>query len=188
MGAGREGAFFVGRLSQEKGVDTLLRAWNSLGAVPLRIVGDGPLRELVEKATAPSVLLGRKKPVEVAAEMAQAAFLVLPSNWPESFPMTIVEAYCQGLPSIASRIGALPDIIEDGAAGLLFSAGDINDLVTKVNWAHRHPEAMRMMGFNARRVYEEKYVPSINIVELIKIYEAAIEQSRSAAAETAPLN
>jgi glycosyltransferase involved in cell wall biosynthesis len=186
--AGRKGALFVGRLSLEKGVDTLLRAWNSLGTVPLRIVGDGPLRELVEKATAPSVLLGWKKPVEVAAEMAQAAFLVLPSNWPENFPMTIVEAYCQSLPIIASRVGALPDIIEDGATGLLFSAGDINDLVTKVNWAHRHPEAMRIMGSNARRVYEEKYLPSINVVQLIKIYEAAIEQSRSAAAGAAPLD
>jgi glycosyltransferase involved in cell wall biosynthesis len=181
--AGRAGALFVGRLSAEKGVDTLLRAWNSLGEVPLRIIGDGPLREVVDNAIAPGVVLcGWKKPVEVAAEMAQAAFLVLPSNWPENFPMTIVEAYCQGLPIIASRIGALSDIIEDGATGLLFSAGDANEFAAKVDWAYRHPEAMRMMGSNARRMYEEKYTPSINIVQLLAIYEAAIEQSRSAAA------
>ena len=188
-GARGAGALFVGRLSPEKGVDTLLQAWNSLGEVPLRIVGDGPLREMVEKAIAPgAILLGWKKPVEVGTEMAQAAFLVLPSNWPENFPMTIVEAYCQGLPIIASRIGALSDIIEDGATGLLFSAGDANDLVTKVRWAHRHPEVMRRMGINARRVYEEKYVPSVNNLQLVKIYEAAIEHSRSTAAGSTPLD
>ena len=94
--------------------------------------------------------------------------------------MTIVEAFCQGLPVIASRIGALEEIIEDGATGLFFSPGDVDDLATKVRWAHQHAEAMRIMGANARRVYEERYSPSINFGQLAKIYEAAIAQSQSA--------
>jgi glycosyltransferase involved in cell wall biosynthesis len=177
----RAGALYVGRLSAEKGIDTLLRAWNGL-QVPLRVVGDGPLRESVENATSPSlVAFGWKTPAEVALEMSQSAFLVMPSVWPESFPMAIVEAFCQGLPVIASRVGSLAEIIEDGATGLLFSLKDPDDLATKVRWAHYHPEAMRMMGTNARKVYEEKYSPAVNFRQLTKIYAAAIEESRSSA-------
>ena len=177
----RAGALYVGRLSAEKGIDTLLRAWNGL-QVPLRVVGDGPLRETVENATGPSlVALGWKTPAEVALEMSKSAFLVMPSVWPESFPMAIAEAFCQSLPVIASRIGSLAEIIEDGATGLLFSLNDPDDLAAKVRWAHRHPEAMRMMGTNARKVYEEKYSPAVNFRQLTKIYTAAIEESRFSA-------
>jgi glycosyltransferase involved in cell wall biosynthesis len=184
----RAEALFVGRLSPEKGVATLLRAWDRIPDVPLRVVGDGPLRESIETATGPSVVaLGWKTPAEVAAEMAQASFLVMPSAWPENFPMVIVEALSQGLPVIASRIAALEEIIEDGATGLLFHQGDPDDMAAKVRWAHQHPEAMRLMGANARRVYEERYSPSVNFRQLAKIYEAAIEQSRYADAGSAPL-
>jgi glycosyltransferase involved in cell wall biosynthesis len=177
----RADALFVGRLSSEKGVSTLLRAWDSL-EVPLHVVGEGPLHELVKNATSRRVVaLGWKAPAEVAAEMARAAFLVMPSIWPENFPVTIAEAFCQRLPVIASRVPALEEIIEDGATGLLFSVADPDDLVTKVRWAHQHPEAMRVMGANARRAYEERYSPSTNFRQLMNIYKAAIEQSQSTA-------
>jgi glycosyltransferase involved in cell wall biosynthesis len=177
--AARAGALYVGRLSFEKGIDTLLRAWNGLD-VPLRLAGDGPLRGRVDDAAGPSlVAVGRRPPAEVAVEMARSAFLVLPSQVHENFPVTIAEAFCQGLPVIASRIGALAEIVEDGATGLLFSPQDANDLANKVAWAHQHPDAMRVMGANARRVYEEKYSPSVNFRQLAKIYEAAIAQSQS---------
>jgi glycosyltransferase involved in cell wall biosynthesis len=175
----RAGALFAGRLSPEKGIDTLLRVWNDL-KVPLRIVGDGPLRERVENASGSTVVtLGWKTPAEVAGEMAQAAFLILPSRGPENFPMVIAEAFCQGLPVIASRLPAIEEVVEDGATGLLFTQGDADDLSTKVRWAHQHPEAMRIMGANARRVYEERYSPSVNFRQLAAIYQAAIEQSET---------
>ena len=184
----RAGALYVGRLSAEKGIETLLRAWDCLD-VPLRVIGDGPLRELVENATGPSVVaFGWKTPAEVATEMAQAAFLVVPSAWPENFPMTIVEAFSQGLPVMASRIAALEEIIEDGATGVFFTPKDADDLATKVRWAQQHPEDMRIMGANARRVYEERYSPAVNFRQLTNIYQAAIEQSRSAAAGPVPRN
>lgn len=112
-------------------------------------------------------------------EMAQASFLILPSAWPENFPMVIVEAFSQGLPIIASRLEALEEIIDDGVTGLFFSQKDPDALAAKVRWAHQHPQAMRLMGANARRTYEEKYSPSINFQQLEKIYQAAIEQSQS---------
>ncbi len=178
--AERAGALYVGRLSAEKGIDTLLRAWDSLD-VPLRVVGDGPMRESVEIATSSDVVaLGRGSPAEVGEEMSRAAFLVIPSVWPENFPMVIVEAFSRGLPVLASRIGALAEIIDDGVTGLLFSVGDPQDLAAKVRWGHQHPQAMRMMGYNARRVYEERYSPAVNFRQLADVYEAAIAQSRSA--------
>jgi glycosyltransferase involved in cell wall biosynthesis len=105
----------------------------------------------------------------------------MPSAWPENFPMVIVEAFSRSLPVIASRIAALEEIIDDGASGLLFSQGDHDDIANKVRWAEQHPEAIRQMGANARRLYEERYSPAVNFRQLAKIYEAAIEQSRSAA-------
>jgi glycosyltransferase involved in cell wall biosynthesis len=177
----RAGALYVGRLTREKGVDTLLRAWNGL-EVPLRLVGDGAMRELVENAYGSGVVaLGRRTPAEVATEMAQAAFLVLPSPVYENFPTVIAEAFCQGLPVIATRIGALAEIVDEGSTGLLFSPRDADDVATKVQWAHRHPEAMRIMGENARRVYEERYSPCVNFGQLAKIYEAAVVRNCSTA-------
>jgi glycosyltransferase involved in cell wall biosynthesis len=111
--------------------------------------------------------------------MARASFLIQPSIAPETFGMAIAEAYCQNLPVIASRIGALAEIVQDDATGLLFSLGDAVDLATKVRWADQHPEEMRGMGVNARRVYEERYSPDVNFRQLTAIYERALEQSRS---------
>lgn len=180
VSAARAGALYVGRLSSEKGIDTLLRSWNGLD-VPLRLVGDGPLRGKVNNATGPSlVAVGRRPHIEVALEMARSAFLVLPSQVHETFGLVIVEAFCQGLPVIASRIGALAEIVEDGVTGLLFSCGDADDLAAKVRWAHGHPEAMRAMGATARKLYEKSYSPSVNFRQLTKIYDAAIAHSLSA--------
>jgi glycosyltransferase involved in cell wall biosynthesis len=177
----RAGALYVGRLSPEKGIETLLRAWTGVD-VPLRVIGDGPMRELVESLGHPRIIaFGPKTAAEVAAEMARAAFLVQPSVAPETFGMAIAEAYCQGLPVIATRIGALAEIVEEDATGLLFSLADADDLATKVRWADQHPEAMQIMGASARRVYEERYSPSVNFGQLAEIYEAAIAQNRSAA-------
>ena len=177
--AARAGALFVGRLSPEKGISALLGAWRDLD-VPLRLVGDGPLREHIEKAANPQiVMLGRKTPAEVAMEMAQATVLIMPSAWPENCPMVILEAFCQSLPVIASRIPAIEEIVEDGASGLLFTQRDPDDLAAKVRWARQHLEEMRTMGANARKVFEQRYSPCVNFGQLVKIYEAAIEHNRA---------
>ncbi|NIV03355.1 glycosyltransferase, partial [Candidatus Saccharibacteria bacterium] len=119
----RQGALFVGRLSPEKGIHTLLKAWNNL-EVPLKIIGDGPLMEGAKGQAADSVmLLGRKNGKQVAEEMSQAGFLVMPSEWYETFGLTIIEAFALGLPVIASRLGAMAEIVEDGVTGLLFTPG-----------------------------------------------------------------
>jgi glycosyltransferase involved in cell wall biosynthesis len=174
----RSGALFVGRLSHEKGLDTLLDGWSTLG-VPLEILGDGPLEDTVRKAHLPSVeWLGRKTQREVAAAMRRAGFLVVPSNVYENFPMTIAEAFCNGAPVITSRMGAMAEIVEDGVTGLHFNPGDAGDLAAKVCWAAENPAEMYQMGRNARRLYEERYSPDANFARLSAIYTEAIARKR----------
>lgn len=178
---GRVGALFVGRLSAEKGVHTLLQAWRALDE-PLRVVGDGPLFEAVSKPPRNGVsALGRLQPREVAREMARAAFLVLPSECYETFGITAIEAFCQGLPVIASGHGAMAEIVRNGATGLHFTAGDAEDLAAKVRWAVAHPDEMRDMGRTARCEYEARYAPEVNYRQLMAIYEQAAPRPRTPA-------
>ncbi|MEW5704134.1 MAG: glycosyltransferase family 4 protein [Pseudomonadota bacterium] len=167
-------ALFVGRLSAEKGIQTLLRAWAGL-AVPLRLVGDGPLLDAARGAAPPAVaVLGALARERVAEEMRRAAFLVLPSEWYEGFPMVLVEAFRAGLPVVAARLGAMAEIVEDGLTGLHFAAGRAADLAEKVRFAAANPETMRAMGENARRVYERRYTGEANYARLMEIYGEAL--------------
>ena len=107
--------------------------------------------------------------------MQSARALVLPSIWYENFPRTLVEAFGAGLPVIASRIGSLAELVEDGKTGLLFEPGDANDLCRTMRWAHEHPIEMAAMGRRARARYESHYTPDINYGQLRAIYRDAID-------------
>jgi glycosyltransferase involved in cell wall biosynthesis len=132
---------------------------------------------MVRDAASPGIdLLGQKPAEEVTREMERAAFLVMPSEWYEGFPVTLAEAFRQGLPVIASRLGAMAEIVEDGVTGLHFTPSDAQDLAAKVCWAAGHPEEMRRMGANARRIYGERYAPEVNYEKLVAIYQAAIRE------------
>nr|WP_290668782.1 glycosyltransferase [Ardenticatena sp.] len=180
-GAGQhEGEYvlFVGRLSREKGVQTLLRTWKRLRGIALKIVGDGPLMEeiqtFVRKEELKDVeILGRRPREDVLQLMQQARVLLFPSEWYEGFPMTVAEAFACGLPVIASRLGAMAEIVEDGRTGLLFRPGDSEDLAAKIEWAWKHPKALAQMGEEARREYERKYTAERNYSMLMDIYERA---------------
>jgi glycosyltransferase involved in cell wall biosynthesis len=86
----------------------------------------------------------------------------------------VAEAFAYGLPVIASRLGSMAEIVEDGVTGLLFEAGNAAELAAKVRWAVGHPEEMHRMGRNARRVYEEKYTPEVNYRQLMEIYQKVV--------------
>src|SRR5713226_1627805 len=175
-------ALFVGRLSLEKGVRTMLRVWQGVKGIPLKIVGDGPLldeaRAFVQKEKLESVeVLGRRTPADVTLLMKGAKFLVFPSVWYETFGLVAIEAFGCGVPVIASRLGAMAEIVEEGHTGLLFRAGDAWDLAQKVCWAVDHTDAVRRMGENARQVYEEKYTTEKNYKMLLDIYEQAVRKA-----------
>jgi glycosyltransferase involved in cell wall biosynthesis len=118
-------------------------------------------------------LLGAIRPAEVAAEMRRAAVLVMPSQWYESFPMVLVEAFAEGLPVVTSRLGAMAEIVEDGVTGLHAAPGDADDLGRRIAAALADPEATLAMGERARAAYLERYTPERNLAELLAIYGRA---------------
>jgi len=180
------GALFVGRLSPEKGVATLLAAWRQIDArFPLHVVGDGPLRAQLEAYARQHRLAniffhGRLNHQQTFTYIKRNRFLVFPSEWYETFGRVAAEAFACGVPVIASRIGAIQEIVADGRTGLHFSPGDPDDLAAKIVWASAHPEEMTVMGRAARAEYEAKYTAERNYAMLTEIYRRAIDQHQPA--------
>lgn len=173
----RDGLLFVGRLSPEKGVATLLEAARSLPAGSLRIAGEGPMSAALDAEPAVT-RLGVLDAASVRARMGSARALVLPSIWYENFPRTLVEAFACGLPVIASRIGALADLVEDGVTGCFFEPGNAQDLTRVLRWALAHPERLAEMGGAARARYEREFTASRNHDRLVEIYREAMTARR----------
>ena len=173
-------ALFAGRLSPEKGIETLLSAWDRLEGLPLclKVAGDGPLKaEVIRRADGIHVeYLGALSRDEVQSLMLEAAFLVYPSVCYENFPLSIVEALACGLPAIVSGIGAMAEIIDDGRTGLHFRAGDPEDLATKIEWMADHPMEMKRMSREARAEYLLKYTPEQNYQLLRELYERVLSR------------
>ncbi len=170
----RNGFLFVGRLSGEKGIDVLANAYSAECHGELAVAGSGPEADKLNGIPGLSAL-GYQSSTQVRDLMAHSAALVLPSICYEQFPMTLVEAYASGLPVIASRLGPMRELVDDGTTGLLFEPGNAVDLAEKMSWAKRHPQAMQEMGSNARSKYEALYTPARNYEQLMKIYEEAIQ-------------
>ncbi|MEK0083057.1 glycosyltransferase [Benzoatithermus flavus] len=162
----RHGALFVGRLSPEKGVQILIDAWKGVN-YPLRIVGTGPLEaEIRGKAPENVSFLGQCDRMRVDAEMRRAAFLVMPSTWYEGLPMTLVEAFAWDLPVVASRIGALEELVEEQATGLTFEAGNPADLRRAAYEMITRP----IPRGNCRRYFFNHYSAAANLARLEAIY------------------
>jgi glycosyltransferase involved in cell wall biosynthesis len=171
-------ALFVGRLSPEKGLPTMLEAWRRLGTrVPLEIIGDGPEREALQMAAAGLAEVrfrGRLPREETLAAMKGARCLVFPSQWYEGLPMTIIEAFACGVPVIASRLGTMAEVVADGRTGLHFTPGDAADLADRIDRAWSDPQAMEAMGAAARAEFESRYTLARNHEMLMSIYARAI--------------
>jgi glycosyltransferase involved in cell wall biosynthesis len=182
FGSGSGGyAIFVGRLSVEKGVGVMLRAWDQLKEpVPLKIVGEGPLAPEVAQFAKerPHVeWLGWVESKEVLSLMKNARFMVFPSTWYEAFGLVLVEALAVGLPVLTSDLGGMTTIVEEGHTGLHFQPGDSEDLARKVEHAVADPEQLTLMRIQARSEYKIKYTASRNYSMLIAIYEQAIQSA-----------
>ena len=179
-GERRKAALFVGRLTAEKGVEYLIRAWLELqSAPPLRIVGDGPLRAPLEalaksRGSANIEFLGAVAPEVAVREVAEAKLLFVPSIWFEGFPIVLQEAFAAGTPCAVSDIGALSTLVKDGTNGLVFkarSATAIAELVRRV-WADDALSARISAG--ARTSFEANYTEEINHRRLMEIYATAL--------------
>jgi glycosyltransferase involved in cell wall biosynthesis len=177
-------AVFVGRLSPEKRVSTLLNAWEICKTrFPLRILGGGPqLRELKDVAREKKLdgveFLGQMPRNQAVATIRKARFLIFSSEWYENFPVTIVEAFASATPVVCSRLGAMQEIVADGHTGLHFEPGSAPDLAQKIDWAWSHPHEITAMGRAARAEYETRYSCDKNYSQLIDIYERILAKTR----------
>jgi glycosyltransferase involved in cell wall biosynthesis len=172
---------FVGRLDTEKGLQTLLRAWHGMPAgIRLRIMGDGPLRTTVQRAAAGSNAIfydGPRGRDEVLERMASAAAVIVPSEWYEGQPLTVIEAFACAVPVIASRLGALEEVVDSGRTGLLVEPGDADELATQVRWVDENPERAALMGMAARDEYLSEYTGARSYGSLMDIYRGALLQA-----------
>jgi glycosyltransferase involved in cell wall biosynthesis len=172
----RSGFLFVGRLSEDKGVPALLRA-SALAPRLVRVAGEGPMSADVASAASIGDLqaLGHLAKAAVFDELGRAQAMILPSVWFEGLPVSVLEAYAKATPVIASRIGSLAEVVEDGVTGLLADPDDPNDLADRLRWADQHKDEMRQMGSNARLRYETTYRGGMHLAALLATYQRLVE-------------
>jgi glycosyltransferase involved in cell wall biosynthesis len=174
-----EYALFVGRLSPEKGVGTIVSAWKKLPrSIPLVIIGGGPDQEQLQAQAARDGIgniefKGQMPRHETLAAINNARVMVISSEWYETFCMAIAESYACSTPVICSRMGVMQELVADGRTGLHYTPADPADLARKVEWAWAHGDELRAMGKEARREYEAKYTAEKNYPMLMNIYERA---------------
>ena len=172
-----EYGLFVGALRDYKGIKTLVKAWNSLETQhTLKIIGDGPLRGYIEKPSNNSIeLLGSKTLRETMDYMKKARFVIVPSECYETFSRVSMESLACGVPVIASDIGALREMVEHEYTGLLFRAGDSNDLAEKINRLFSDKDLVKELKRNARNRYKERYTLAANYKMLMDVYNATMD-------------
>ncbi len=173
---------YVGRLSAEKGLEDLVKAWLNwgAGAPELRILGDGELRGRLEEQTKEAkniVLCGHVDPALAENEIGQARLLILPSRWFEGFPMVLREAFALGTPVAVSGIGALPEIALK-ADGIIFRSGDPNSLLSEVSKRWSNTARLSSMALASKQAFYENYAEQKNIETLVEIYQIAIGRAK----------
>lgn len=171
---------FVGRLSIEKGVMTLIKAVKGLD-VTLKIIGEGPIKAVLENFVLTQQMtnvrfLGHGAGDFVKKEMASAMFIVAPSQWYENNSRSVIEALAMGKPVIGARIGGIPELVIDEETGYLFESGNEKDLKEKIERLAGDPVMMERMG-RAGRVFVEQHLNADGYFEkLMKIYGKARQQ------------
>jgi glycosyltransferase involved in cell wall biosynthesis len=169
---------YVGRLSREKGIKTLMEA-SAGSTMALRIVGDGPekepLQQWVKDCCADHIsFLGYQSGDQLRDSIRGAAIVVVPSECYENASMVILEAMACGKPVIASRTGGIPEQVDDGRTGLLFESGDVEGLRQAIQTLVLDPERRRFMGYAARQRVEEHFSLDHHCTRLTALYQEAI--------------
>lgn len=176
----RSGGLYVGRLSQEKGVNVLLEAARRCPEFKITIVGEGPLRVELEASAPSNVTFTGALPSEsVGSLMRKARCLIMPSIWYEGFPVTLLEAYASGLPVVGSDVGALSELILPGKTGFLFPPGNSDELAKLMRQASKSAAVFVQMGDAAVIQYRTRYGQEENLKILEKIYDDALREVNS---------
>ncbi len=174
---------YVGRLSAEKGIATLIRAFKKLAGMnwQLLIVGEGPEQEALQKEAAADDRIrftGYLSGAALQDVMGNARCIVIPSEWYENAPLSVLEAFACGKPVIGSNLGGLPELIQPQENGYLFQAGDSDDLAEKLATVLNASTAIiKEMGQNARRIVEERFNASHHYEILMSVYHRCLYQA-----------
>lgn len=167
---------YVGRVSPEKGVATLLQAAQVLPHIPFRLAGDFRRIPAIDREKPPNVeLCGYLQGQALVDFYRRCRFLVLPSTWYEGFPGVIIEAMLHGKSVVCSNIGGLPEIVADGENGLLFQPGDYMDLAAKIEWLWNRPDRCGALGQAGRDKVLREYSPDKYYERLMNLYHQALE-------------
>ena len=169
----KQNAIFASRISKEKGILTLLKAWKNI-PIKIKIFGDGPLFKKLKKNNHNVEFYGNCSIDRISEEIKNSKFLIFPSEWYEPMGMTILEAFRAGTLVLASNIGSIPSIIKDGYNGILFNPGDAIDIQNKIKWILNNSKKCNEIVANAFNDFDQKYSDEINYKSLIKIYEDTI--------------
>ena len=175
---------YVGRLSDEKGIPTLVEAARGLKQARLLIIGDGPERARLERLVAGNGLshvqvLGPRWGSELIDLIRGARFSVVPSEWYENSPRSIVESFACGKPVIGADIGGIPEMVEDGETGLLYTPFSAEALRQKIEYLLGHPAEVARMGRAARARAERDYSPRSHLARLLTVYDEALATRQS---------
>lgn len=174
---------FSGRISPEKGLNVLLAAAARMPTVPFKVAGDGPaFREMKARAPRNVEFLGRLGFNELLSFYRRAQVLVVPSLCFELFGMVVVDAMALGVPVIASRIGGLPYVVEDGVTGLLFEPGNHEALVSALGQLLGDPELCLRMGKAGQQKAMQEFTEDKYFHNLMSVYQTAIRHCRNGSA------
>ncbi|MCD8380786.1 MAG: glycosyltransferase [Lachnospiraceae bacterium] len=173
---GTYGLYF-GRIDEEKGVETAVRAYEKMPDRILRIMGNDDTDEgkrlkayIKERGITNIEFIGYKSGSELEEVIKGARFTLIPSIWYDNLPNTALESFQYSKPVIASNIGSLPELVQDGANGYLFEAGNAEQLAEKIRLLD-DDEKVKAMGSNSRRKLEDKFAPEKHYDDLIKLFE-----------------
>ena len=168
---------YFGRIENTKGIMTLVKAMRYLKDVQLVVAGDGNYREKIQEYLTRNgifnvALVGHKSGESLTELIRNCRACVLPSEWYENCPMSLLEAYSYGKPVIGSNIGGIPELIDEGVTGTLFSSGDVDHLIEGISgiMGNRNRNRTIEMGRNARNLVEQKFNRDVHYQKLAKVY------------------
>lgn len=176
-GSGTDNGYvlYLGRLVPEKGIETLLKAHASSSAGwRLVVAGTGPLSDDLTSRYKFSEFVGYIAGEALKEMIDRAAVVVVPSEWYENCPMSILEAMAYGKPVVSSRMGGIPELVEHNKTGMLFNAGSVTGLTAALNKLMASPELRKQMGNEARKRAVAEFSLSRHNTELIKIYHSVL--------------
>ncbi|MCF6158926.1 MAG: glycosyltransferase family 1 protein [wastewater metagenome] len=180
---------YFGRLSREKGVSTLIKAAKILQAegtmkIKFKIIGDGPLKSILEKRVENEGIhnvqfFGYMRGETLYNEIKRSTAVILPSEWYENNPVSVLEAFALGKPVISARIGGIPELVSDNGTGLTFQSGNAEDLVEKIIHMFNSRKKIAEMGENARVFVHQNFSVEKYYQGLMNIYQLAREKRKN---------